>query len=108
MPCAHDSRGAGPCPLVCPLGPAPYRPVDAGIEQTESGGPEPEVGRPTCASVSGMTEPSAAVLDEQALLQGLRERRPEAFDSLVRAYTPRLLAVARRMLGSDEDARDAV
>ena len=55
-----------------------------------------------------MTEPSAAVLDEQVLLQGLRERRPEAFESLVRAYSPRLLAVARRMLGSDEDARDAV
>lgn len=55
-----------------------------------------------------MTEPSAAVLDEQALLQGLRDRRPDAFESLVRAYTPRLLAVARRMLGSDEDARDAV
>ena len=55
-----------------------------------------------------MTEPSAALLDEQVLLQGLRERRPEAFESLVRAYSPRLLAVARRMLGSDEDARDAV
>ena len=35
-----------------------------------------------------MTEPSAAVLDEQALLQGLRDHRPEAFESLVRAYTP--------------------
>ena len=55
-----------------------------------------------------MTEPSAAVLDEQVLLQGLRDHRPEAFESLVRAYTPRLLAVARRMLGSDEDARDVV
>jgi RNA polymerase sigma-70 factor (ECF subfamily) len=55
-----------------------------------------------------MTEPSATALDEQVLLQGLREHRPESFESLVRAYTPRLLAVARRMLGSDEDARDAV
>ena len=55
--------------------------------------------------------PAAYVLlrrDEQVLLQGLRDHRPEAFESLVRAYTPRLLAVARRMLGSDEDARDVV
>ncbi len=55
-----------------------------------------------------MTEPSATVLDEQVLLQGLRDHRPEAFENLVRAYTPRLLAVARRMLSSDEDARDVV
>ncbi len=55
-----------------------------------------------------MTEPTAAVLDEQALLQGLRTHRPEAFETLVRTYTPRLLAVGRRMLGSDEDARDVV
>ena len=55
-----------------------------------------------------MTEPTAAVLDEQALLQGLRERRPDAYETLVRTYTPRLLAVARRMLPTDEDARDAV
>ena len=79
--------------------PPPYRPAGGGIE---------EGGSPTCASVSGMTEPPAAVLDEQVLLQGLRDHRPEAFESLVRAYTPRLLAVARRMLGSDEDARDVV
>jgi RNA polymerase sigma-70 factor (ECF subfamily) len=55
-----------------------------------------------------MTEPTAAVLDEQALLQGLRTQRPEAYETLVRTYTPRLLAVGRRMLGSDEDARDVV
>ncbi len=61
-----------------------------------------------CASVFRMTEPTAAVLDEQALLQGLRARRPDAYETLVRAYTPRLLAVARRMLPTDEDARDAV
>jgi RNA polymerase sigma-70 factor, ECF subfamily len=54
-----------------------------------------------------MTEPTA-VLDEQALLQGLRTHQPEAYETLVRAYTPRLLAVGRRMLGSDEDARDVV
>ena len=53
--------------------------------------------------------PSAAqVADEQTLLEGLRHGDPAAFETLVRAYTPRLLAVARRMLGNDEDARDAV
>jgi RNA polymerase sigma-70 factor (ECF subfamily) len=55
-----------------------------------------------------MSEPTAAVLDEQALLEGLRARRPDAYETLVRTYTPRLLAVARRMLPTDEDARDAV
>ena len=55
-----------------------------------------------------MTEPTAAVLDEQALLRGLRERRADAFETLVRTYTPRLLAVARRMMPTDEDARDVV
>lgn len=55
-----------------------------------------------------MTEPTAAVLDEQTLLQGLRERKPDAYETLVRTYTPRLLAVARRMMPTDEDARDVV
>jgi RNA polymerase sigma-70 factor (ECF subfamily) len=55
-----------------------------------------------------MTEPTATVLDEDALLQGLREGRPDAYETLVRTYTPRLLAVARRMMPTDEDARDVV
>ena len=48
------------------------------------------------------------VADEAALVAGLRARLPESFETLVRLYTPRLLAVARRMLGNDEDARDVV
>jgi RNA polymerase sigma-70 factor (ECF subfamily) len=53
--------------------------------------------------------PSAAqIADEQVLLERLRHGEPAAFETLVRMYTPRLLAVARRMLGNDEDARDAV
>jgi RNA polymerase sigma-70 factor (ECF subfamily) len=55
-----------------------------------------------------MTEPTAAVLDEPALLQGLREGKPDAYETLVRTYTPRMLAVARRMMSTDEDARDVV
>ena len=56
-----------------------------------------------------MTEPTAAVLDEQALLQGLRERRPDAYETLVRQETGRLLATVRRILrGDEEEARDVV
>jgi RNA polymerase sigma-70 factor (ECF subfamily) len=55
-------------------------------------------------------EPAAppAAVDEGALVAGLKARRPEAFETLVRTYTPRLLAVAMRMLGSPEDAQDVV
>lgn len=43
-----------------------------------------------------------------SLLARLRKGDPEAFESLVRGQAPRMLAVARRMLRSEEDARDAV
>jgi RNA polymerase sigma-70 factor, ECF subfamily len=58
----------------------------------------------------GEAEPAAApaAVDEAALVAGLKARRPEAFETLVRTYTPRLLAVAMRMLGSPEDAQDVV
>jgi RNA polymerase sigma-70 factor (ECF subfamily) len=58
----------------------------------------------------GEAEPAAATatVDEAALVAGLKARRPEAFETLVRTYTPRLLAVAMRMLGSTEDAQDVV
>jgi RNA polymerase sigma-70 factor (ECF subfamily) len=45
---------------------------------------------------------------EEALLARLRAGEPAAFDELVRANFGRMLAVARRMLRSEEDARDAV
>ncbi len=54
------------------------------------------------------TGTSAAVADEAALVAGLRARQPDAFETMVRVYTPRLLAVARRLVGNDEDARDVV
>ena len=58
----------------------------------------------------GEAEPAAATatVDEAVLVAGLKARRPEAFETLVRTYTPRLLAVAMRMLGSPEDAQDVV
>jgi RNA polymerase sigma-70 factor (ECF subfamily) len=45
---------------------------------------------------------------EEALLARLRAGEPAAFDELVHANIGRMLAVARRMLRSEEDARDAV
>jgi RNA polymerase sigma-70 factor (ECF subfamily) len=46
--------------------------------------------------------------NEAALLAGLRAGSDAAFEELVRTYGSRLLAVARRILGTDQDAEDAV
>jgi RNA polymerase sigma-70 factor (ECF subfamily) len=48
-------------------------------------------------------------LDQDAsLVPGLRSGEPQAFETLVRSQTPRLLAVMRRLLRNEEDAKDAV
>lgn len=47
-------------------------------------------------------------MDEAALTAGLRAGDEQVFETLVRTYGGRLLAVARRMLHEEEDARDAV
>ena len=46
--------------------------------------------------------------EDAALLSRLRAGEPAAFEELVRAESGRLLAVTRRILPTDEDARDAV
>jgi len=46
--------------------------------------------------------------DEAILIAQLRAGDEAAFEQVVRLYGGRLLAVARRILGSDEDARDVV
>ncbi len=46
--------------------------------------------------------------DDAALLDRLRRGEEAAFEELVRAYGSRMLAVARRFLPNEEDARDAV
>ncbi len=46
--------------------------------------------------------------DEAMLLAGLRARDDAAFERLVRAYGGRMLAVARRFVRNEEDARDVV
>ena len=46
--------------------------------------------------------------DEATLVAQLRAGDEVAFEQVVRAYGGRLLAVARRIVGSEEDARDVV
>lgn len=46
--------------------------------------------------------------DEASLLAGLRAGDQAAYEILVRTYSGRLLAVTRRLLRTEEDARDAV
>jgi len=46
--------------------------------------------------------------EERALLAALRAGDDGAYERLVREHAPRMLAVARRLLGDGEHARDAV
>jgi RNA polymerase sigma-70 factor (ECF subfamily) len=50
----------------------------------------------------------AAVFDEQSLVGALRAGHDWAFEAMVRTYGGRLLAVARRICGNEEDARDVL
>lgn len=52
--------------------------------------------------------PATTSADEQALVSALRAGDPSAFETLVRLYGGRMLAVARRLLSNEEDARDVV
>jgi RNA polymerase sigma-70 factor (ECF subfamily) len=59
--------------------------------------------------VSTDGEPMAAAApDDKALLDRLKAGDDGAYEELVRAHGGRMLAVARRFLRSEEDARDAV
>lgn len=51
---------------------------------------------------------AAGVLDDAALVARLRAGDEAAFEVLVRGHGGRLLAVARRIVGNEEDARDVV
>lgn len=46
--------------------------------------------------------------DERDLVRRLREGDEQAFETLVREYAPRMLAVARRFLPEGQDAQDVV
>lgn len=62
--------------------------------------------------LAGMAEtlPSSAdsVSREAELIDGLRANDPRAYEQLVQEYGGRMMAVARRLLRNEEDARDAV
>ena len=47
-------------------------------------------------------------MDEAALVEGIRAGDERAFDLLVRRDSGRLLAATRRILGNDDEAREAV
>src|SRR5688500_15439980 len=51
--------------------------------------------------------PDPAVADA-ILLARLRAGDASAYDDLVRTHSPRMLAVTRRILNSEDDAKDAV
>jgi RNA polymerase sigma-70 factor (ECF subfamily) len=57
---------------------------------------------------AGASEASKPIGDERSLVTALRRGDEVAFETLVRLYGGRMLAVARRMLRSEDDARDAV
>jgi RNA polymerase sigma-70 factor, ECF subfamily len=52
--------------------------------------------------------PQAEDRAEAALLAGLRAGSDDAYETLVRDTSSRLLAVARRIVGTDEEARDVL
>jgi RNA polymerase sigma-70 factor (ECF subfamily) len=65
-------------------------------------------GPPIEAATHGGTSPGEAVVDDQALLTALRAGQEWAFETMVRLYGGRLLAVARRFTRNDEDAQDVL
>lgn len=57
---------------------------------------------------SGPDQTPPVSTEESDLLARLRAGEDAAYEELVRTYSPRLLAVARRIVGTDEDARDVI
>lgn len=53
-------------------------------------------------------ESETTVDDERALIERLRQGDGDAYELIVRRFGGRMLATARRMLGSDDDAEDAL
>ena len=52
--------------------------------------------------------PAPAVVEETDLVNALRRGEEWAFETMVRTYGGRLYAVARRICGNEEDARDVL
>lgn len=75
--------------------------------------PEPRAAGPPGGGASEGSSETAessagAASAPRPLAERLRAGEPEAYEELVRANTGRLLAVARRMLRNEEDAREVV
>jgi len=64
-------------------------------------------GQNACVNLDSMAS-ATPVDDEATLVAQLRAGEEAAFEQVVRLYGGRLLAVARRIVGTEEDARDAV
>jgi RNA polymerase sigma-70 factor (ECF subfamily) len=60
------------------------------------------------ATASAEPIPTSHPDGEAALVEQLRRGDPQAFEALVRQYGGRMLATARRLVGTDDDARDVV
>ena len=61
--------------------------------------------------LAGKSEPLSAGLDSPAdatTVARLKAGDLQAFEAILRRYSGRLLATARRLLGNDHDAQDAV
>ncbi len=56
----------------------------------------------------GQELPTTAWKSEEELIEALRRQDDDAYEYLVRAYGGRMLVVAKRFLGQDHDAQDAV
>lgn len=57
---------------------------------------------------TGSELPTSPWKTEEELIEALRRQEDDAYEYLVRAYSGRLLVVAKRFLGQDQDAQDAV
>jgi RNA polymerase sigma-70 factor (ECF subfamily) len=65
-------------------------------------------GATAARAVRAKKNEACAAGDERALVAALRAGDEAAFEQIVRRYGGRLLSVARRVLGNEEDARDAL
>jgi len=66
------------------------------------------VENPGPVTTGSPSEGSGASPNEAVLLAGLRARNPASYEDLVRTHGGRMLAVARRFLRNEADARDCV
>ena len=60
------------------------------------------------ASICQCYDSPMQAVDESALAESVRAGDAAAFETLIRRETPRLLSVARRILGNDDETREAV